>query len=55
MRRIGGERDGAHGAGRGAGDDLERAAGTALQQFRDALEHADLIGGARAAAGQNQA
>ncbi len=55
VRRVRGERDGADGAGGGPGDDGKRTRGTAPQQFRDALEHADLVGGARAAARQHQA
>jgi hypothetical protein len=52
---IGGERDGAHGACRRAGDDLKRRPGAASQLLGDALEHADLIGRACAATRQDQA
>src|SRR5271163_3135898 len=54
MRRVRGERDGAHRPRRGAGDDGERVAGTATQDLRDGLEHPDLISGARTAARQYQ-
>ena len=54
MRRVRGNRDGAHGPGRGAGDDRKGVAGAATQELGDTLEHADLIRGARTAAGQYQ-
>jgi len=49
------KRDGAHRSGGGAGDHLKRASGAAAQLLGDALEHADLVCRARAAAGQDQA
>ncbi len=55
MRGIRCQRDGAHGARRGAGNDGERTGRTAPQQIRDALEHADLVGRAGTAARQHQA
>ena len=55
VRRVRGQGDRAHGAGGGARDDGKWAGGAAPHQFGDALEHADLVGGTRAAARQHQA
>ena len=53
-----GERRGVDRAGRGAGDDRERdcrsTAPLLAADLRDRLQHADLVGGARAAAGEHQ-
>ena len=53
-----GQRGGVDRAGRGAGDHRERIAGRAgaglAPDLRDRLQHADLVGGARAAAGEDQ-